>query len=99
MAGTIFNPDMNSVKINENSGFDGYDIFFSIEGQAFHFMAGNRKDPFPLHVKHHFSKKEPCRLCNKTIYPAPYGHQLCTYFQDSREELLHYFMKRFPDSF
>ncbi|WP_409294233.1 hypothetical protein V1498_13475 [Peribacillus sp. SCS-26] len=91
--------NIENVRAVKDEGFDGYQIFFTSDGQVFCLLAGNRKKPFPLNVKHQFKEKEACILCGKTIYPAPYGQQLCTYFNGRQNGLLQDLMEIFPAQF
>ncbi|PLT27541.1 hypothetical protein [Peribacillus deserti] len=96
---TMKDLNIELIRITRDSGFDGYEIIFTIEGQRYCFLTGNTKRPFPLNVKHQFTVKEPCNLCGRTIYAAPFGHQLCTYFGSNKGELLQYFQKNYGDRF
>lgn len=87
---------IENVRVLKSSGFNGFEIEFSVCGQTFVFIIGNSGNLYPLSVKHQFSKQENCSLCGKIIYPAPIGHQLCMYFQNNRQQLLEYFSRYIP---
>lgn len=91
--------NIDHVDVRRNSGFDGYEIVFSVNRQLLCFLVGNTRQPFPLNVKHQFENKDKCRLCKKNVYPASFGHQLCIYFQNHLGLLLQYFQSRYPDRF
>lgn len=87
------------VNITKAMEYDGYKIRFIINNQTFHFLVGSMKLPFALNVKHSFSKKETCHICEKTIYPVPLGHQLCSPLQKNMKDLLTYFQNTYSDCF
>jgi hypothetical protein len=62
-------------------------------------MVGSTKSPFPLSLKHEFKEKDHCHFCQKLIYPAPIGQQLCFSLQQNGRELLALFQKSFPHAF
>lgn len=87
------------VHIAKAAEFDGYNIIFSIDNQRFQFLIGNRKSPFPLNVKHIFSKMDTCRQCHKRIMQVPVGQQLCPTLQNKKKDLLEYFQSHYNNHF
>lgn len=86
-------------KIYPSSSFKGLEILFRIENHDYHFLIGNSTKPFPLSVKHIFKEKDVCPFCQKNIYAAPLGQQICLEFQKNLPILLKYFQKKYPDIF
>ncbi|MGD6845591.1 hypothetical protein ACQCVH_24200 [Bacillus infantis] len=89
--------EIEQYNILKSSGFNGFEINFEVDGQAFLFMLGYNSHPFTLGVKHQFKIKGNCPLCGKVVYPSPIGQQPCTYFTyNKQQELLEYFALFLP---
>ncbi|WP_226037242.1 hypothetical protein [Aquibacillus saliphilus] len=90
---------IQNVSIMNAAEFTGVHIHFLVNNQRFQFLVGNSQSPIPLGIKHTFSKKDTCSLCNKKINAVPVGQQLCFYLQKNRQALLDFFLKNYPSHF
>ncbi|MFE8700390.1 hypothetical protein ACFYKX_07185 [Cytobacillus sp. FJAT-54145] len=75
--------------------FNGYEISFVIENQTFHFLIGKSEELLPLNIKHYFKNQEHCNICQKMIFPTPFGQQPCLPLQKDMKDLLSHLRKTY----
>ncbi|WP_407270987.1 hypothetical protein [Radiobacillus sp. PE A8.2] len=85
------------VSVNTASEFNGFHIKFLVDNQLFQFLVGQGTSLIPFGIKHVFTEKQACQICNKTINAVPIGQQICSVLQSHREALLSYFKTNYAD--
>ncbi|WP_312093072.1 hypothetical protein [Niallia sp.] len=88
-----------AITIYSSKSFHGLEVLFRINNYDYQFLIGKANHLFPINVKHKFKEKAVCPFCQKKIYAAPLGQQLCLEFQKNLPALLQYFQEEYPDAF
>jgi hypothetical protein len=68
---------LENIKVRETGGYNGVEIYFTIQGNLYNFMIAKTNPPMPLNIIHNFKEKGICPICKRTIYPYPIGNQPC----------------------
>lgn len=69
---------LRDIQVNKTGAYSGVEIHFTVDGLLYNFMVANTSPPLPLNILHRFKEQQRCPICNRMIYPYPFGNQPCT---------------------
>lgn len=88
---------LNNIQVKETGAYSGLEIQFTYRDLPYIFMVAKTNPPFPLNILHRFKEQGVCPICNRMIYPYPFGNQPCTELKKIDRLLLDSMKKYLPE--